>query len=424
MVAVNFLVNVGLVVGGAVLLLVGAAAESAPLIYLSILCSLVAFCSLVVAARIARRREASGAVPPAAPAWPRTETTAAVADEAPTAVVSRTPAAETTPERREPAPAAAGARRPRGRPAFPIEGYDDMRVREILPLLDDLDADELALVAEREEQGKRRQTLLSRIDRRLEEAEPVEAVGASPAEPEAEAPFPIEGYDRMPVRDILPRLDELDDDELDLVREREAQGRKRPTVLRGIALLSEERRAGAEPELVPEPDAQPRTAAATGVPIEGYDDLSLGQVLAALDTLDDDGLRRVAEHEHHGARRAVIINKIESLVPGVRRSLRATPVPRRRGATRTRPAPPPPPAVVAAGEVAPIEGYDRMRTTQVVPLLDDLDGETLEAVRDYEAETKNRPSVLRRIDQLLGQGAEAEGDSMPTIEMRRVGRRR
>jgi len=51
-----------------------------------------------------------------------------------------------------------------GAGTFPIAGYDALRVVDIVPLLRDLDVDELARVAQREASGARRQTVLSRID--------------------------------------------------------------------------------------------------------------------------------------------------------------------------------------------------------------------------------------------------------------------
>ena len=71
----------------------------------------------------------------------------------------------------EPAPPPASAVAVPGSPdagggagTFPIAGYDALRVVDIVPLLRDLDVDELARVAQREASGARRQTVLSRID--------------------------------------------------------------------------------------------------------------------------------------------------------------------------------------------------------------------------------------------------------------------
>jgi hypothetical protein len=60
-------------------------------------------------------------------------------------------------------------------PIFPIADYDDLRVNEIVPLLPELDPDELAMVRERELAGKARATLLARIDALLGTAAPAPA---------------------------------------------------------------------------------------------------------------------------------------------------------------------------------------------------------------------------------------------------------
>ncbi|HUQ39114.1 MAG TPA: hypothetical protein VM030_03085, partial [Acidimicrobiales bacterium] len=48
---------------------------------------------------------------------------------------------------------------------FPIAGYESLTVGQILPRLSDLDADELAQVRAREQEGRGRGTILDRIDR-------------------------------------------------------------------------------------------------------------------------------------------------------------------------------------------------------------------------------------------------------------------
>ena len=50
---------------------------------------------------------------------------------------------------------------------FPIADYDDLRVNQILPLLPELDDDELAVVADRERSGSGRYSILVRIDELL-----------------------------------------------------------------------------------------------------------------------------------------------------------------------------------------------------------------------------------------------------------------
>jgi hypothetical protein len=68
------------------------------------------------------------------------------------------------------------------------------------------------------------------------------------------------------------------------------------------------------------------------------------------------------------------------------------------------PAGPPPadagPTPDAAGLAIP--GYDTLSASQVVPRLEGLSPEELEAVRAYEVATRGRKTVLTRIDQLRG----------------------
>ena len=54
----------------------------------------------------------------------------------------------------------------------------------------------------------------------------------------------------------------------------------------------------------------------------------------------------------------------------------------------------------AAGLAIP--GYDTLSASQVVPRLEGLSPEELEAVRAYEVATRGRKTVLTRIDQLRG----------------------
>src|SRR5215204_4868668 len=54
--------------------------------------------------------------------------------------------------------------------AFPIEGYDQMNVDEILGRLDGLSVEELQMVRDYEERGERRKTLLERMDSKIRNA--------------------------------------------------------------------------------------------------------------------------------------------------------------------------------------------------------------------------------------------------------------
>ena len=54
--------------------------------------------------------------------------------------------------------------------AFPIEGYDEMNVDEILGRLEGLSVEELQMVRDYEERGERRKTLLERMDSKIRNA--------------------------------------------------------------------------------------------------------------------------------------------------------------------------------------------------------------------------------------------------------------
>ena len=185
---------------------------------------------------------------------------------------------------------------PAGREAddgFPIADYDRLRATELLSRLPELDRNQLEAVRDREMAGKNRFTILSRIDALLaaQEGPAWEVVEEDwEAEPEAEAEeepivldaepleiheqvdvvveeewevegeieddevdelvspaeqFPITDYDALTVGQILPRLSELDADELAQVRSRELQGRSRATILDRIDRLAARSGAGA-----------------------------------------------------------------------------------------------------------------------------------------------------------------------------------
>ena len=123
---------------------------------------------------------------------------------------------------------------------FPIDAYDDLRVSEILPLLDELDDAELVVVRRREDSGRARATVLSRIDDLLivaaeEDAAPADATVSMSA---IDDDSPIEDYDDLRVSEILPLLTELDGVELADVRRRESAGRARAMILNRIDELS------------------------------------------------------------------------------------------------------------------------------------------------------------------------------------------
>jgi hypothetical protein len=156
---------------------------------------------------------------------------------------------------------------------FPIADYDRLRATELLSQLPALDRNQLEAVREREASGKNRFTIMSRVDALLATAqEPAwevdgdewEAGDGVEGEPEvlvaeaggfdddfdededrapmaAGASFPIPSYETLTVGQILPRLTELDADELAQVRTREQMGRSRGTILDRIDRLASRR---------------------------------------------------------------------------------------------------------------------------------------------------------------------------------------
>ncbi len=161
----------------------------------------------------------------------------------------------------------------------PIADYDDLSVSQITPLLAQLENDELEEVRAREIIGAGRKTILAEIDRQVggageptarppakkapakkapakKQASPASRAKNAPAKKKAPAKkqasakktakkarkaakkaaprFPIAGYDELTVADIRPRLTDLSDGQLELVRDREASGAGRKTILKDI----------------------------------------------------------------------------------------------------------------------------------------------------------------------------------------------
>ena len=178
------LVTLALVVASAVLLILGFVQDALGFIYLSMLCAGVAALALFIFARLTRRRSAALGVGPAvdgetSPYVTGPAPTGLDAEAAPVAGNSADTAVVPVPSAPAPAPAAAPAVEDDWAPTgastddwgdevvFPIEDYDDLRVAEILPLLGQLEPDELQEVRDREVAGKARATILDRIDDRL-----------------------------------------------------------------------------------------------------------------------------------------------------------------------------------------------------------------------------------------------------------------
>jgi hypothetical protein len=197
---------------------------------------------------------------------------------------------------------------------FPIDDYDSLRATDLLRRLGPLDRNQLEAVRHREMTGKNRFTILSRVDTLLAaKEEPAWEVEEDDWEPEPEGgpiavggvededefdvagemeddeadeveedeaafavgpvsgaddgwddedeafdelvspvdEFPIAGYDSLTVGQILPRLSELDADELAQVRAREAAGRARGTILDRVDRLAAKSAPRAMPSAAP-----------------------------------------------------------------------------------------------------------------------------------------------------------------------------
>ena len=280
---VLLLVTIGLVVIGAISLVIGFVSNSLGPIYISIACSVIAGVVLVVFSRMARRKE--GAPAPAVGAAPSPGSWAPASPPPPTPSpppVTRVQPAPAPPPAPRPEPVSTMTARdatatftaPRGADVddldFPIPDYDSLRASQILDQLGDLSLDELDMVREREEQGKNRATIIRRVDLRIDAleaeedgvasaaseppapAEPFPALGDDEVEPAGDDDFPIADYDQLSSDEIISMLDDLDDDELDMVAEREEQGQNRLEILDYIDEMFEE--VG--------PDGQPVPAAA------------------------------------------------------------------------------------------------------------------------------------------------------------------
>ena len=126
---------------------------------------------------------------------------------------------------------------------WPIEGYDELRVDEILPLLQELDAARLDVVRSQEASRESRPSILARIDLLTSSEETTV--------PATEPPFPIANYDQLRVVDILPLLAGLDAEALDAVLVREERGAGRSTVISRIGRLR--KRAERAPPWPPAP---------------------------------------------------------------------------------------------------------------------------------------------------------------------------
>src|SRR5207302_8043679 len=270
------LVSFLLVLAAAVTLVIGLLNSGLGLIYVSIGCSVAA--GIVLALAVVRSRPERAA----APAVGSERLRALEEEEAPSVTVvptrgGRRRPAEEVEEEEEVEVGASGD----GEAVFPIADYDELKVGEIVSLLPELDEDELEMVRDREEAGKNRSTILTRVEALTGAAAASSGGGdwdssdrswdawrgegeAEEEEPEEEqeeagdeAIFPIADYDDLKAAEVDSLLPELDDDELEQVRDREERGAARATVLNRIDQL-----LGVEPAPPPAKKAAAKKSAA------------------------------------------------------------------------------------------------------------------------------------------------------------------
>jgi hypothetical protein len=262
----------------------------------------------------------------------------------------------------------AGANRPAGRRGdgreFPIPDYDSLEVVEVLPLLGDLEPAELELVRQREASGRAHPWILARVDALLEaeadadtsehtwapgpmgsggqgrlideedeilEVEPDDADWASPRDNDWAASdfeldagsdyddlsvlrdFPIDRYDQLRVTEILPLLANLGSEDLKMVREEEAAGKARASILARIdGLLGRDAASGRGAAPAKRPPAKAPSKAAAGLPIIDYDNLTVPQIVANLANLSVAELRQVRTYEKRHKNRAGVLTRIEN----------------------------------------------------------------------------------------------------------------
>ena len=124
--------------------------------------------------------------------------------------------------------------------------------------------------------------------------------------------FPIDRYDDLRVTEILPLLATLHPDDLKMVREEEAAGKARASILSRIdGLLVRDGGARQPAGAARRPAAKAPSRAAANLPIDGYDDLTVPQIQARLVGLTAAELRQVRTYEKRHKNRAGVLSRIE-----------------------------------------------------------------------------------------------------------------
>ena len=256
--------------------------------------------------------------------------------------------------------------------------------------------------------------------------------------------FPIADYDELSVAEIMPLLPQLYSDELDVVYEREQNGKNRATILARLEKLketgteadAEEAQAAGDDatEIVEAPEAPPVPApmpapptvsllddedeeAGAFFPIADYDDLSVSQIVPLLPQLELDELEDVKAREQAGANRTTLIAEIDRYLSGELEAFSWTDSdeePAEEAPTAV-PASAPAPASPAGVDTAPLAGYDSMTVADIRPRLGDLSTAELEQLLDYETARDNRKTIVADITRRLEDG-DAEPAAPPAAK--------
>jgi hypothetical protein len=133
--------------------------------------------------------------------------------------------------------------------------------------------------------------------------------------------FPIDRYHQLRVTEILPLLAGLDAEDLKMVREEEAAGKARASILARIDGLLARETGPVRPAPAPASAAaaakpvraagKAPSKAAANLPIEGYDSLTVPQIQARLAGLSAADLRKLRTYEQRHKNRAGVLQRIE-----------------------------------------------------------------------------------------------------------------
>jgi hypothetical protein len=172
--------------------------------------------------------------------------------------------------------------------------------------------------------------------------------------------FPIPDYDSLEVVEVLPLLGDLEPAELELVRQREASGRAHPWILARVDALLEA-----------EADADTSEHAWAPGPIGSGGQGRLADGDEILEVEPDDADWASPRDNDWAASDFELDAGSDYDDLSVLRDF-------------------------------PIDRYDELRVTEILPLLANLGSEDLKMVREEESAGKARASILARIDGLLG----------------------